>query len=135
MATPSPRPAPADWKGAAAVLAAAEALPDAEADDEAEADEADADADAAEAEDWEAVADAEDEADEPDEGQLGLVLSSTLEPLHRAVARVMVPASKPAISKATPSGRISTHSQCRPGCSCSGHSRRSWKCFHSCRCR
>jgi hypothetical protein len=90
MATPSPRPAPADWKGAAAVLAAAEALPDAEADDEAEADEADADADAAEAEDWEAVADAEDEADEPDEGQLGLVLSSTLEPLHRAVARVMV---------------------------------------------
>jgi hypothetical protein len=67
------------------VLAAAAALPDAEADDEAEADEADA----AEAEDLEAVAEAEDEADEP-EGQLGLVLRLTPEPLQREVARVMV---------------------------------------------
>ena len=92
MATLSPRPAPADWKGAAAVLAAGAALPDAEAD------EAEAEAEAAEADDCEAVADAEDEADEP-EGQLGLVLRSTPEPLHRAVARVIVPGSMPSATQ------------------------------------
>jgi hypothetical protein len=93
IATPSPRPAPADWKGAAAVLAAVAALRDAEAEDEAEAEADEAEAAPAEPEaeaDDEAEAEAEAEADEPEEGQVGLVLSSTPEPLHRAVARLMV---------------------------------------------